>query len=251
MRAGSLWIAVALAMALVLGCQGADAPIEAPPKEAPATEAPAAIEAGGELDRTVLPIAEPVPPLYTELDVRNATPPPRFDVKAPEGAPNVLLILVDDLGFAGTGTYGSINHTPTFDRLADGGVHYNNFHTTAVCSPTRAALKSGRNHHVNNMGSIIETGTAFPGNTGSDPQRRRARGRDAAPQRLRHRRLRQVARDRRPGKRAWPDRSTAGRPTRASTSSTASSAAKPTSGRRSSTTAPTRSSCPTIPTTTS
>jgi arylsulfatase A-like enzyme len=121
------------------------------------------------IDRTALPVPEPEPATYTELDARDATPPPRFEVKAPEGAPNVLVILLDDLGFGGTGTYGSINHTPTFDRLAEGGVFYNNFHTTAVCSPTRAALKSGRNHHDNNMGSIIETGTAFPGNTGQIP----------------------------------------------------------------------------------
>jgi arylsulfatase len=122
-----------------------------------------------QLDRSVLPIPEPRRPEYTELDVRNATPPPQFEVKAPAGAPNVLLVLVDDLGFAGTGTFGGPVPTPTFDRLADEGLYYNNFHTTAVCSPTRAALKSGRNHHVNNMGSIIETGTAFPGNTGQIP----------------------------------------------------------------------------------
>jgi arylsulfatase len=130
--------------------------------------APAAGEAPI-LDRTILPIAEPKPPVYTELDVRNATPPPRFEVKAPEGAPNVLLVLVDDLGFAGTSTFGGPVGTPSFDRIANEGLYFNNFHTTAVCSPTRAALKSGRNHHVNNMGSIIETGTAFPGNTGQIP----------------------------------------------------------------------------------
>ncbi|HSN56329.1 MAG TPA: arylsulfatase [Candidatus Sulfomarinibacteraceae bacterium] len=121
------------------------------------------------LNRTVLPVPEPKRPEYTELDVRNATAPPHFQVTAPDGAPNVLLVLVDDLGFAGTSTFGGPVTTPTFDRMADGGLHYNNFHTTAVCSPTRAALKSGRNHHVNNMGSIIETGTAFPGNTGQIP----------------------------------------------------------------------------------
>jgi arylsulfatase A-like enzyme len=121
------------------------------------------------LDRTVLPIPEPKPPKYTELDVRNATAPPRFEVKAPEGAPNVLIVLVDDLGFAGTGAYGGPISTPNFDRLAGQGLIYNNFHTTAVSSPTRAAIKSGRNHHVNNMGGIIETGTAFPGNTGQIP----------------------------------------------------------------------------------
>ncbi len=121
------------------------------------------------LDRTVLPIVPPKPPVYTELDVRNATPPPRFQVKAPENAPNVVIVLVDDLGFAGTSTFGGPVKTSTFDRMAAGGVRYNNFHTTAVSSPTRAAIKSGRNHHVNNMGGIIETGTAFPGNTGQIP----------------------------------------------------------------------------------
>jgi arylsulfatase len=129
----------------------------------------AAQETGTDLDRTVLPIPAPKPPTYTELDVRDVQPPPRFQVRAPEGAPNVLVVLVDDLGFAGTSQFGGPVPTPTFDRLAQEGLYFNNFHTTAVCSPTRAALKSGRNHHVNNMGGIIETGTAFPGNTGQIP----------------------------------------------------------------------------------
>ena len=120
-------------------------------------------------DRTVLPIAEPARAKATVLDVRNAKAPPRFEVKAPGGAPNVIVILIDDLGFAGTSAYGGPVKTPTFDRLANNGVHYNNFHTTAVSSPTRTAIKSGRNHHVNNMGGIIETGTDFPGNTGQIP----------------------------------------------------------------------------------
>jgi len=122
------------------------------------------------IDRTVLPIKEPLRQTTSTLDVRNATPPPRFEVKAPEGAPNVLLVLIDDLGFAGTSAFGGPVPTPNFERIAAGGLKYNNFHTTAVCSPTRTALKSGRNHHVNNMGGIIETGTAFPGNTGQIPQ---------------------------------------------------------------------------------
>jgi len=121
------------------------------------------------IDRTVLPIAEPQPTPITELDVRNAKAPPRFEVKAPKGAPNVLLVLLDDLGFAGTSTFGGPVPTPSFEQIANEGVRYNNFHTTAVCSPTRAAIKSGRNHHVNNMGGIIETGTDFPGNTGQIP----------------------------------------------------------------------------------
>jgi arylsulfatase len=130
----------------------------------------AAPEVSGMPDRTILPVQEPKPPMYREIDVRNAMPPERFEVKAPEGAPNVLVVLVDDLGFAGTSTYGGPVSTPSFDRLAGQGLIYNNFHTTAVSSPTRTALKSGRNHHVNNMGGIIETGTAFPGNTGQIPQ---------------------------------------------------------------------------------
>lgn len=122
-----------------------------------------------ELNRLVLPIQEPKRPESNVLDVRNTPPPPHHEVEAPEGSPNVVIVLVDDLGFAGTSTYGGPISTPTFDRLARQGLIYNNFHTTAVSSPTRAAIKSGRNHHVCNMGSIIETGTAFPGNTGQIP----------------------------------------------------------------------------------
>jgi len=123
----------------------------------------------GSIDRTILPIAEPKIPASNILDVRDAKAPPRFEVKAPKGAPNVLLVLLDDLGFAGTSSFGGPVTTPTFEQIANEGVRYNNFHTTAVCSPTRTAIKSGRNHHVNNMGGIIETGTAFPGNTGQIP----------------------------------------------------------------------------------
>ncbi|MBI5552998.1 MAG: arylsulfatase [Desulfobacterales bacterium] len=133
------------------------------------TACAASVAAQTDVDRTALPLQEPARPKVTELDVRNATPPARFDVKAPAGAPNVLIVLVDDLGFAGTSAYGGPIATPTFDRLAGQGLIYNNFHTTAVSSPTRAALKSGRNHHVNNMGAIIEMGTQFPGNTGQIP----------------------------------------------------------------------------------
>jgi arylsulfatase A-like enzyme len=121
------------------------------------------------IDRTVLPLREPDYPTSRLLDVREATPPSHFAVRPPAGAPNVLVVLVDDLGFGGTSSFGGPVPTEAFDRIAREGLRYNNFHTTAVSSPTRAALKSGRNHHVNNMGSIIETGTAFPGNTGQIP----------------------------------------------------------------------------------
>jgi arylsulfatase len=121
------------------------------------------------IDRTVLPIKAPPRATSTELDIRNATMPERFEVKAPEGAPNVILVLVDDLGFAGTSAFGGPVSTPSFDRIASEGIYYNNFHTTAVCSPTRAAIKSGRNHHVNNMAFITEMGTGMPGGTGEIP----------------------------------------------------------------------------------
>jgi len=121
------------------------------------------------LDRTVLPIPEPKPALSTELDARKAKAPPRFEVKAPARAPNVLIILIDDMGFGQPSAFGGPVHMPTLEKLAKGGLSYNQFHTTALCSPTRAALLSGRNHHVNNMGSITETATAFPGQTGQRP----------------------------------------------------------------------------------
>lgn len=121
------------------------------------------------LDRTHLPIAEPERPTYTELDARDAEPPPRFEVKPPAGAPNVVIVLIDDVGFGAPSTFGGPIRTPTLDKLAESGLRYNNFHTTALCSPTRNALKTGRNHHTVNTGSIMETSTAFPGNTGQNP----------------------------------------------------------------------------------
>jgi len=121
------------------------------------------------LDRTVLPIAEPPVPVVTEEDARRATPPPRFEVKAPAGAPNVLIVLLDDFGFGQSAAFGGPIPMPNLEALAQGGLRYNRFHTTALCSPTRTALLTGRNHHVNNAGAIMELATAFPGNTGVRP----------------------------------------------------------------------------------
>jgi arylsulfatase len=84
-------------------------------------------------------------------------------LQAPKGAPNVLLILTDDVGFGAASTFGGPIPTPTFDRLAKAGLRYNTFHTTALCSPTRSALITGRNHHTNHTGVITEMGTGFPG----------------------------------------------------------------------------------------
>ncbi|MHB1785262.1 MAG: sulfatase-like hydrolase/transferase, partial [Acidimicrobiales bacterium] len=82
---------------------------------------------------------------------------------APVGAPNVVIVLLDDVGYAQVGCYGSDIATPNFDRLAAGGLRFSNFHTTALCSPTRAALLTGRNHHTNGMGRIVEFASGFPG----------------------------------------------------------------------------------------
>lgn len=121
------------------------------------------------LDRTVLPIPEPAIPVITELDARNAKAPPRFEVKAPNGAPNVVVVLLDDIGFGQSSAFGGPCKMPTLDKLAADGLRYNGFHTTALCSPTRTALLTGRNHHVNNAGAIMELATGFPGNTGIRP----------------------------------------------------------------------------------
>lgn len=122
------------------------------------------------LDRTVLPIAEPAVPPITTLDARQATAPPRFEVKAPQGAPNVVIVLIDDIGFGASSAFGGPIHMPTLDKLAATGLRYNRFHTTALCSPTRTALLTGHNHHANNAGAIMELATAYPGNTGIRPK---------------------------------------------------------------------------------
>ncbi len=125
---------------------------------------------GDQFDRSALPIKEPKRQSFTELDVRNATAPPRFHVTAPKGAPNVVVILIDDMGFGVSEAFGGPVATPNMDKLADNGLMYNRFHTTALCSPTRVALLTGYNHHSNNMGCIGEAATTFPGNTSVRPQ---------------------------------------------------------------------------------
>src|SRR5246127_4848633 len=108
-----------------------------------------------QINRTLLPVPEPQPPTITELDARNAKAPPRFEVKAPKGAPNVVVVLLDDIGFGQSSAFGGPCKMPTLDKLAAEGLRYNGFHTTALCSPTRTALLTGRNHHVNNAGAIL------------------------------------------------------------------------------------------------
>jgi arylsulfatase len=122
------------------------------------------------LDRTVLPIKEPARQNYKELDARNAKAPPRWEVTAPQGAPNVVVVLIDDMGFGAAGAFGGPINMPNLDKIAATGLKYNRFHTTSLCSPTRVALLTGYNHHSNNAGAIMEAATAFPGNNGVRPQ---------------------------------------------------------------------------------
>ncbi len=88
----------------------------------------------------------------------------------PPGAPNVVVVLLDDVGFGASSTFGGPIPTPTLDRVANTGLRYNQFHTTALCSPTRAALLTGRNHHSAHMGAITEIAYGFPGYDGVIPQ---------------------------------------------------------------------------------
>jgi arylsulfatase A-like enzyme len=101
---------------------------------------------------------------------RDSTPSYPLPVKAPKGSPNVLLVLLDDVGFGMCSTFGGPVPTPNMDKLANHGLKYTRFHTTALCSPTRAALLAGRNHHSCGTGVIIEMGTGFPGYTGIIPR---------------------------------------------------------------------------------
>jgi arylsulfatase A-like enzyme len=106
-----------------------------------------------------------------ELDIRDSTPD--WDAflpdKAPEGAPNVLVVLYDDTGCAAWSPYGGRIEMPTLQRLADNGLTYSQWHTTALCSPTRSTFLTGRNHHLNGFASISEAATGFPGYSGHIP----------------------------------------------------------------------------------
>ena len=118
-----------------------------------------------DIDRTRLPIPQPKPEKVTSVLPADVPLPTPWEVKAPEGAPNVVIILLDDIGFGAPSPFGGPVNMPTLQQLADNGLSYNRFHTIALCAPTRGALKSGRNHHRVNMGSIPEIATGYAGNT--------------------------------------------------------------------------------------
>ncbi|HZO67340.1 MAG TPA: arylsulfatase [Kribbellaceae bacterium] len=118
-----------------------------------------------QVKREILPIPDRVFTGVLAYDAKSADSsfPPIEPLRPPEAAPNVLVVLIDDCGFGASSTFGGPISTPTADRLAAGGLRYNRFHTTALCSPTRQALLTGRNHHAVGMGGITEIATSAPG----------------------------------------------------------------------------------------
>jgi arylsulfatase A-like enzyme len=124
------------------------------------------------LDRSHLPIPDPQWVGLTTYDAKDPDTrfPPITPVRPPDGAPNVLIILIDDAGFGSSSAFGGPCNTPAFERLAADGLKYTRFHTTALCSPTRAALLSGRNHHSVGMGGITEIATSAPGYSSLRPK---------------------------------------------------------------------------------
>ena len=117
------------------------------------------------IQRSVLPIPDQPHVGLTTYDAKDPDTsfPPIKDLRPPKGAPNVLIVLIDDTGFGATSAFGGPCQTPNFEKLAKNGIKYNRFHTTALCSPTRQALLTGRNHHSCGMGSITEMATSAPG----------------------------------------------------------------------------------------
>ena len=121
-------------------------------------------------DGSILPL--PAPDFQGEIGrtARESKPDRPHIVRAAPDSPNVIVILLDDVGFAQFGTFGGAVPTPALDKLAAEGLRYNRYHTTAVCSPTRAAMLTGRNHHVSGHGSVTEYAAGFPGYNGAWPK---------------------------------------------------------------------------------
>ena len=117
------------------------------------------------VQREVLPIPDQPYAGFIAYDAKDPDSkfPPIEPLRPPGGAPNVLVVLIDDVGFGASSVFGGPCQAPTAERIAKEGLRYTRFHTTALCSPTRAALLSGRNHHAVGMGGITEIATSAPG----------------------------------------------------------------------------------------
>ena len=134
--------------------------------------APPAGSEQAEVRRDILPIPDVKHVGLTTYDAKDpdTTYPPIVALRPPAGAPNVLIVLLDDVGFGASSAFGGPCKTPTAERLAAGGLKLSRFHTTALCSPTRQALLTGRNHHSAGMGGITEIATSAPGYSSVRPQ---------------------------------------------------------------------------------
>jgi hypothetical protein len=119
--------------------------------------------------RTILPIPQAKITSPLAFDARDARAPVIHPLRAPQGAPNVVIVLLDDMGFGASSAYGGPCDMPVAELLAKGGLTYTRFHTTALCSPTRQSLLTGRNPHSVNMAGITEIATGFPGYTSVRP----------------------------------------------------------------------------------
>src|SRR6267154_2237197 len=117
------------------------------------------------LPREVLPIPDQAYAGFVAYDAKDPESkfPPIEPIRPPQGAPNVLIVLLDDVGFGASSVFGGPCQTPVAERLAAQGLRYTRFHTTALCSPSRAAMLSGRNHHMVGMGSCTEFAASAPG----------------------------------------------------------------------------------------
>src|SRR5262245_50937458 len=127
------------------------------------TGTPGAPDATTTIDGRYVPMAPQPFRGQINLNALQSTPYWPARVVPPKGAPNILLIMTDDVGFAAPSTFGGVIPTPALDRIAKAGLRYTNFHSTSLCSPTRAALITGRNHHSVGFGVITEQSTGFPG----------------------------------------------------------------------------------------
>ena len=141
----------------------------------------------------VLPQTEPDFKGKIAFGVRESVPDWPQPANAPQGAPNIVLILLDDVGFGAASTFGGPVETPELDKLSARGLRYNRFHVTAICSPTRAALLSGRNDHQAGFGTLVDLATGFPGYNGIWRRGYSHNRRCAAPQWLQYGRLWQMA----------------------------------------------------------
>ena len=150
-------------LALILGLSVSALFISAPGEAQQTTGTPGSPDATTTIDGRYIP--SPPQPFRGQIELNAAESKPAWPMRVvpPQEAPNILLIMTDDVGFAAPSTFGGVIPTPALDRIANSGLRYTNFHSTSLCSPTRAALITGRNHHSVGFGVISEAASGFPG----------------------------------------------------------------------------------------